>query len=66
MAKKEKGTAIVGADYPTDRLRNPWSAGVGNSWFGSEKDKTVHSPASTTWEPDLKIHAGYDELWKGK
>ena len=65
MAKKESKGAITGSDYPVDRLVVPWNASI-DSWHGYHKSKTVYSPAKSTWDPDLKIHDGYDSLWKGK
>ncbi len=68
MAKhgKESGKkGKVGSDYPEDRYRIGWGAGL-DHWGGSEKGKTVHSPNGTTFEPDISVHEGYGKLWEGK
>lgn len=64
MAKKNSKEALTGRDYPLEKFIAPWNEG--DRWYGNEKDKAINTPNGTTWDPDIAVHDGYDNLWKGK
>lgn len=62
---RERKSSCVGPDYPEERYRNPFAAGL-DSEYGNEHEKTLCSPANTPGGPGVGLNGGYDELWEGK
>lgn len=57
-------TQATGKDYPETNYKNPWNAGIDET-YGSADDKTILSPTATVEGPrGVPVRNDYDELWE--